>query len=213
MNTRALLVLAWMAGSGPFLGCAEGKGGNENPVTAHRDAVPDSIRDELLQLGVEDQNVRQDFSPERMQDTVWALAMLRGDSARTLRLRAIVEEYGWPDSSRVGAEAAQAAFLILQHSPVLEFQKEMLPVIEDQAERGGVPRGEAALLIDRVLMYVGRPQRYGTQFRMEEGQWVLYPVEDEEGLEDRRQAMGLPPMDEYIRIMEEVYRAPIVRQP
>ena len=92
--------------------------------------------------------------------------MLRGDSVRTRRLRAIVEKYGWPDPSRAGGEAAQAAFLILQHSPEPQFQKDMLPVIEQHARQGAVPPSEAALLIDRVLMHDNLPQRYGTQFKM-----------------------------------------------
>lgn len=147
-----------------------------------------------------------------MQDTVFARSMLRGDSARTARLQAIVEEYGWPDSARAGPEAAQAAFLVLQHSPLHAFQKAMLPVLEGLVEQGAVPRADAAMLIDRVLMHEGQAQRYGTQFTMKEGRWVLHPVEDPAGLEERRKAVGLPTMEEYMRMMEEFTKTPVVRQ-
>jgi hypothetical protein len=169
------------------------------------------VRLELVRLGVADQEPRQELTAERMQDTAFALSMLRGDSARTARLQEIVQAYGWPDSVRVGGEAAQAAFLILQHSPVHEFQQEMLPVVEDLAMKGSMPRGEVAMLIDRVLMHGDLPQRYGTQFSLVDGRWVLHPVEDEVGLDERRKAVGLPTMEEYMRLMEEFTKTPVVR--
>jgi hypothetical protein len=64
-----------------------------------------------------------------------------------------------------------------------------------------------------VLMHERLPQRYGTQFTMNGGRWVLHPVEDEANLDVMRAKMGLPPLDEYMRMMEEFYRAPVVRKP
>lgn len=170
------------------------------------------MREQLVLLGTDDQEIRQDLSPERMQDTVFLKAMLRGDSVRTVRLRAIIEEYGWPDSARVGKEAAGAAFLILQHSPVDEFQEQMFPVLEELAARGEVPSSDAAMLVDRVLMRQDLPQRYGTQFKMIEGRMVLHPVEDEDQLEERRREMGLPSMEEYMALLEEHLNTPVVRE-
>jgi hypothetical protein len=213
MKIRPSYVWIWSATLGALVGCSDSPPRDQGSVAAYEASIPDTIRQELVRLGVEDQEIRQGLSPERMRDTAFARSMLRGDSVRTSRLKVIVEQYGWPDSSRVGREAAQAAFLILQHSPERQFQKEMLPVIEEQARQGAVPPSEAALLIDRVLMHDGLPQRYGTQFKMAEGRWVLHPVEDEDALEARRRSMGLPPMDEYMRMMEEAYGAPVVRQP
>ncbi len=196
-----------------LLGCSRSDRQDSRAASSGIETViPDTVRQELVQLGVEDQEPRQELTAEKMQDTVFARAMLRGDSARTARLRAIVEEYGWPDSTRVGPEAAEAAFLILQHSPVQEFQEAMLPVLEGLVEQGTVPRDDAAMLIDRVLMHQGLPQRYGTQFTMEDGHWVLYKVGDEAGLEARRKAVGLPTMQEYMRILEELTGTPVVRR-
>jgi hypothetical protein len=219
MTTRrtwcaAAVLLAAVAGACSDRGAGDAGEGREGgpPPPAER-AIPEEVREELVRLGIDDQEARQDLSPERMQDTAWARATLRGDSMRTARLRAIVAEYGWPYGSRAGREAADAAFLILQHSPAHDFQKEMLPTVEALAREGSIPSSDAALLIDRVLMHDGLPQRYGTQFELVEGRWVLHPVEDEEGLEERRRSMGLPGMEEYMRMMEAVYDAPVVRRP
>lgn len=206
--------LLWVAASLGMYGCSGSDGSGGEPAAEDRESViPVAVREELVRLGAEDQEIRQDLTAERMQDTVHLKRMLRGDSARTVRLRAIVEEYGWPGTARAGVEAAGAAFLILQHSPSPEFQEQMLPILEGLAETGDVPRSEAALLIDRVLMHQDRPQRYGTQFKLLEGRWVLHPVEDTARLEERRRSMGLPTMEEYMALMEEYTKTPVVRMP
>jgi hypothetical protein len=208
----------WIAIACLSAGCSragdapEGGGGPGASSGAAREAqFPDSLRQELVRMGREDQQIRQDLSPERLRDTAFAKSLLRGDSARTTRLRTILDAYGWPDSARAGDEAAGAAFLVLQHSPLHELQKTWLPAIERLARQGKVPPDQAALLVDRVLVDDSLPQRYGTQFRMVDGRLVLDPVEDEATLEERRSAMGLPTMDEYMRVMEEVYGVPVVR--
>lgn len=202
-----------LASSCLLMGCSGSDAPESRTTSAGQETeVPGSVREELVRLGAEDQEIRQDLSPERMQDTVFLKAMLRGDSVRTVRLRALIEEYGWPDSARVGKEAAGAAFLILQHSPVDEFQEEMLPVLEELAGRGEVPSSDAAMLVDRVLMRQDLPQRYGTQFKMIEGRLVLHPVEDEGQLEERRREMGLPTMEEYMALLEEHMNTPVVRE-
>jgi hypothetical protein len=49
---------------------------------------------------MEDQEPRQGLATERMQDTVFALTILRGDSARKARFQVIVEEFGRPDPTQ-----------------------------------------------------------------------------------------------------------------
>ena len=196
-----------------LVACDVAEDRNGQRMEAASGPVPDSIRRELIAMGEQDQEPRQNLTPETMQDSTVRTRLLSGDSARTERLREIIEKHGWPDSARVGAEAAGAAFLVLQHSPMHEFQREMLPVIEDLASRGALPRENAALLIDRVLVHQGLPQRYGTQFSLEGGRLVLDPVEDEDRLEERREAMGLPTMAVYMKVMEDLYGTPVVRRP
>lgn len=88
----------------------------------------------------------------------------------------------------------------------------MAPEIEELAREGDVSGQQAALLIDRVRMHEGRPQLYGTQFQQEDGRLVPYRVADEDALEERRAAMGLPSMERYVELMEEAYGVPVVRE-
>lgn len=91
-----------LASSCLLMGCSGSDAPESRTTSTEQEIeVPDSVREELVRLGAEDQEIRQDLSPERMQDTVFLKAMLQGDSVRTVRLRAIIEEYSWPDSPRL----------------------------------------------------------------------------------------------------------------
>ena len=56
------------------------------------------------------------------------------------------------------------------------------------------------MLEDRIRTFEGRPQRYGTQFDWDEhGRLSPLPLEDPAGVDARRRAIGLGPLDQDIR--------------
>ena len=167
----------------------------------------EEIRAELLAMERADQAAREGFTAASvLSDTARMREMVALDSAHTGRLREIVDIHGWPGSSDVGQDGAGAAWLILQHTPDTAFQRAMVPVMEEAAERGEASRRSLALLIDRVLIRQGLPQRYGTQFRFTEGGIEFHPIEDPESVDERRASVGLPPLEEYRRMSEQFYR-------
>src|SRR5207244_6160203 len=97
-----------------------------------------------------------------------AEAMSRGeaiDADNTAWLKDVVRRHGWPGCSLVGAEAANAAWLLVQHAdrdPA--FQRECLSLMEAAVAAGDASPADLAYLTDRVLRAEGKPQRYGTQF-------------------------------------------------
>jgi hypothetical protein len=170
--------------------------------------------DTLLRLGREDQAGRETLAQAAAaRDTVTLLAFMRADSARSRWLRAAVARDGWPSPIIAGDSAQQAAWLILQHSPDTAWQAAMLPALERAASRGELPQADLALLTDRVLVRRGQPQRYGSQFDMKDGRLVPEPIEDVEGLDPRRASVGLPPMSEYVRLLAEHTKLPVVWPP
>jgi hypothetical protein len=183
---------------------------------APRDAPPSdpgpldpALQRELVRLGMLDQTARIAFTAESATDTTLMRAILSIDSVLTGRLRAIVREQGWPARSLVGESGARAAFLIVQHSPSIAFQREMLPLLTDASAKGEAAASDAAMLEDRVLTDEGKPQRYGTQFRIVAGELVPYPINDPESLEERRARVGLMPMLEYVKLLEQTYDGPV----
>jgi hypothetical protein len=173
---------------------------------------PDTaLRSELVRLGREDQAARDGFGAAAARnDTTYARQLMAEDSARTARLREIVRLHGWPRRSLVGEDGARAAWLLLQHSPSTELQRSLLPVLWSAAERGEVAKRDVAMLTDRVLLHDGKPQRYGSSFSMRDGRLVPDSIEDPAGLAARRAAVGLPSMSEYVRLLGEMYRVPVV---
>ncbi len=128
------------------------------------------------------------------------------DSANTEWLASMVEQHGWPDSAVVGADGASAAFLLVQHADAdTAFQASVLRALE-AAHRRGVAEGQhVALLSDRLAKARGEPQLYGTQADLQNGRFVLWTVRDSAGLHARRETMGLPPLDVYLRMMDSMY--------
>lgn len=169
-----------------------------------------ALAEELQRLGREDQADRDRFSDALKANDAASIKRLNdGDAARTSRLKAIVAEHGWPSVALVGKEGVSAAFLLLQHTDDWAWQASLLPAVERAAAAGEVSKGEVATLVDRVLVRSGKPQRYGCSFSLHEGKMVADPIEDAAHVDERRAAMGLPPMAEYARVLADVYEMPV----
>src|SRR5690606_24880056 len=87
------------------------------------------------------------------------------DSSNLERILKIIDEIGgYPGKTIVGESASKVAFFVLQHSSP-KIQKEHLTLILEAAENHELNKSYAAMFHDRVLMYEGKPQIYGTQIR------------------------------------------------
>jgi hypothetical protein len=169
-----------------------------------------SLREELLAMVKADQELRGDVfrggtagAPPALMARLEAI-----DDENTRRMKAIIRVHGWPGRSLVGTDGSQAAFLLVQHARDPALQKTVLPLLESAYARAEVPGEAVALLTDRILVVDGKPQRYGTQTSVENGILRVRPVEDEATLDARRARMGMPPMKDYLRTLEEMYRLP-----
>jgi hypothetical protein len=168
-----------------------------------------ALRKELLEMVNRDQAARTKAMAD-ISNTVLAYRMGFADGEYTLRLKQIIAKVGWPGKSLVGPDGAGAAWLLVQHADAdPAFQKRCLQLMRKAAVRGEIRKPDLALLTDRVLVAEGRKQRYGTQFVWDShGVMTMRPTEDEPGLERRRRAMGLPPLDEYKKMLEKMYIPP-----
>jgi hypothetical protein len=159
-----------------------------------------SLSYQLIEMARLDQEVRlgwridEEWSVEHMQEV---------DDQHLIRLREIVKDDGWPGFKLVGEEGARAMWLLVQHTPDLEFQKECLILLEAAVVKQDASPIHLAYLKDRVLMYEGKKQIYGTQFQIINQKLVVYPIEDEVHVDDRRLAIGLCSFAEYKRMMIE----------
>jgi hypothetical protein len=163
------------------------------------------MREELLGLASEDTRVREELAGDGSLYGGYRSRMEEVHRRNAERLREIMEEVGWPGVSLVGEDGERAAWLILQHAigePA--FQRRGLDVLSEAAGRGEAPLAQVAMLEDRILVCEGRKQRYGTQFDWDEhGEMSPVPIEDPEGVDERRRELELPPLEGQIRRMRE----------
>jgi endonuclease/exonuclease/phosphatase family metal-dependent hydrolase len=174
--------------------------------------INEKLRKELLQMEKTDQEIRNKEIEKKYQDVKLGLKEKEIDLKNTKRLKEIIAKYGFPYSELVGKEATNAAFIIIQHSPDHAFQEEMLPYIEKGAKRGDIPTDNYALLVDRTRIHKGLLQLYGTQASFKDGKLIVDPIEDEEKVDERRKALGLPPLEEYLKMLSEMYKMPVERK-
>jgi hypothetical protein len=123
----------------------------------------------------------------------------RTDSLNLVRIEQIIQQYGYPGQSLVGSKQASTAWLVIQHSP-LAIQEKYLPVLQKAANAGEIDKSNLALLIDRIRMYKGKKQLYGSQIvSSPTGKRAFHPIEDESNVNKRRAKVGLGPIEEYAK--------------
>ncbi len=156
---------------------------------------------ELIEMGEQDRAIRS--GPSGSIDAATAKRMREEDPKREKRLAEIIAAKGWPTISMVGHEAAGSAWVIAQHaSPA--FLKRCLPLMKAAWRKGEIAPRQLALSIDRDLMNDEKPQIYGSQLRGDiGGKMALYPIEDREHVDERRAAMGMEPLAQYLKHFEE----------
>jgi hypothetical protein len=123
------------------------------------------------------------------------------DRANLAGLEQIHQRFGWPAVSLVGKQAAHQYFLLVERQD-LELQRAVLGDLERAARQGEASGRDYALLADLVSVREGKPQHWGTQAHCVNGQAVLDPVDDPEGLAERRAANFLGPVAQPIKALE-----------
>lgn len=113
-----------------------------------------------------------------------------------VRLGKILDRHGWPGRSLVGPEAAEAAWIVAQHAIALpDFQRRCRRLLERAVAAGEAEPHHHAHLVDRIRFNERRPQVYGTILDWDgDDRLSPWPIEDPDGVGDRREELGLPPL-------------------
>ena len=124
--------------------------------------------------------------------------LLRTDSTNLVRVRQLLQRYGYPGKTLVGEPTNEAAWYVIQHSDAID---QYLPLIKKAAAKGELPFYLYAQMLDRQLMRAGKPQLYGTQAfsynvlnpktgRRENQPPFVWPIKDAAAVNVRRQKAG-----------------------
>lgn len=82
------------------------------------------------------------------------------DSLNLTEIKSIIRTYGYPGKSLVGEPANKTAWYIIQHSNEIPAY---FPIIKAAGSANEIPYTLVAAMKDRILMYEGKEQNYGTQ--------------------------------------------------
>jgi len=142
---------------------------------------------------------RQQNKPSEFLDSLMK-EMKKTDLENLKKVNAIVRNNGWLGPQKVGINGAQGLFLVIQHAD-LKTQEYYLPLIRKAEKEGEILSSNLAILEDRICMRNRKKQIYGSQgfTDNETGKKYIYPIGNINGLDERRKAMGMPPMKDYVK--------------
>ena len=124
----------------------------------------------------------------------------------------LLDNHGWPE--KLSDCANRAIFYVIQHAPY-SFQEKYFHIVKEKAEQRIIQQSDVATLEDRILMRSQKKQKYGTQTvgqKTKEGEDVTYvwPVENDEKIDELRASVGLPPMSIYMQLVESQLKRKII---
>jgi hypothetical protein len=175
-----------------------------NRVAARASEVK-PLRDELIQIGEDDQRIVKMLGQAEMEfgadsDTVASLQVqwVETDSLNRVKLDAIVAEHGWPSIRDVGY-IASTAWLVVQHAPLAHQIEKYLPTLQEATDNGDLSMELLSMTLDRIRFRKGEKQLYGTHtwINPETGEREVMPIEDEANVHKRRRALGLMTLEKY----------------
>jgi len=155
-------------------------------------------RAKLLKLAKNDQDIRIRGDFEKAETL---LKMSNIDLANQAQLEKILNIIKVPTTKNIGADGAEAVWLIAQHAGYnLSLMKKVLKLMYQATKKDpkegyykGIP-----YLVDRINIMEGKPQVFGTQFwGGPSGKPEPYPIVDRSKIENLRQQYGIRPFSEY----------------
>lgn len=107
--------------------------------------------------------------------------------------QSILSNCAFPDTAQIGQDNMEVFLEVLRNSDrnliVYHYGK-----IKDAMESGKLDKKNFAVIQDRLLMLNGYPQIYGSQVFWDR----LHPIDEPETVNERRAAVGLKPIEEYL---------------
>jgi len=172
------------------------------------------LQRQLVIIHINDQAERGDIDRDLMakynleDDILLPKSDMMVDEYNRRKLVEIIKEYGYPTIAMVGEIGMETMFLVTQHSLNLKWQKSQLALIEKSISAGDLNPRDYAYLYDRIQTNQNKPQRFGTQSSKIDfvtGAVQFKEIEDSINVDKRRRAYGLMPLDQYRKLLIEVY--------
>ncbi|MFZ1527492.1 MAG: DUF6624 domain-containing protein [Ferruginibacter sp.] len=171
-----------------------------------QDSIYNSVTQQLLKIDELDQRYRNQIEyietkyGRNSNELKYLLKeMDLADSMNLIQVESILNKYGWLGNDKIGSQANTTLFLVIQHSD-LSIQEKYLPLMKEAVKKGNAKARDFALLEDRVAVFQGKMQNYGSQLfwsRVTNAYFIL-PLADPDNVDKRRAEVGLQPLSDYV---------------
>ena len=153
------------------------------------------LRMRLLALRQRDEQVRDELSANGSLYDGYHPRMEEVHRQNALQLRTVIDEVGWPNEELAGPDGAEAAWLVAQHAiGEPDFMRNCRTLLEEASSQGKIPMWQFAYIDDRIRVYEGKPQHFGTQIDLRPDGAVVSELESPQEVDSRRREIGLPPL-------------------
>lgn len=175
-----------------------------------------SITEKIIELKNDDLALSEKLVQNGKLSEGYDLEMKNLHNENAKILEDIINSIGYPTKAKVGEEANEATFLIIQHSighP--KFMKKCAELLRIAVRESKEDPKSLAFLTDRIAVLEETPQLYGTQFDWDED-GMLSPnhFDDLIKVNEKRKLIGLNTLEEQTeiirkRVKDEKQRPPI----
>jgi hypothetical protein len=171
--------------------------------TAHNIMNYKHIAEQIIELKRADLELRDRLVRNRQLSEGYNEEMKELHNRNATALNEIIDAIGYPTIDKVGKEASEAAWLVIQHSigrP--DFMKKCAALLEKAVAEKKTDPLNFAYLTDRIAVHEGKPQLYGTQFDWDKnGELSAQPFDDVAQVNQRRKEVGLNTIEEQTEII------------
>lgn len=161
--------------------------------------VPKQVIDSLIEIYNIDQDLRK--KPIPFTDSILQVIFFHDSIARDF-LCTVFDRYGYVGLSAIGGKYKDALGILLLHqtTDILTKYKENIRNAYLNAECSNFLY---PYLLDKEQLSLRGTQVFGTQFYIENGEAILYPIEDEAHVDRRRKQFRLKPIEHYKHVIQE----------
>ncbi|MEM8529100.1 MAG: DUF6624 domain-containing protein [Bacteroidota bacterium] len=116
----------------------------------------------------------------------------------------LIEKCGWKD--QLSEDSHRTIFLVLQHADLTIIER-FISLVEEKVSKNLLSKDDSATMQDRLLMYQGKRQLYGTQTIAQDNGKVnlLWLVENAGELAERRKNMEMISLEDYFKIARDSF--------
>jgi hypothetical protein len=165
------------------------------PLVAQLDSI--YTEDQKYRLQIDEIEKKYGWASNEMK-AHWKIIKEK-DSINLIKVKSLLDKYGWLGADVVGGQGNSTLFLVIQHSDQ-GTQEKYLPMMREAVKKGKATGSSLALLEDRVALGQGKKQIYGSQIgrNNETKLYYVLPLEDPDNVDKRRTEVGLQPLAEYV---------------